>query len=280
MSVSSTLVGVIADFRGDEGHAIVASAVVEIEGQRFVAQTDEWDVRSLKPLKPSQETFVTPIRARDRRPINPGELVWLAGPKFVNDVRNFHALRAFSFRLGAWPVLRYGFRWEIGSRTAFSDMNGQIAAEVEKLLHGLLFDALEKTFDEAERAFRLYAALQAPPSRDRYRTLGLYYFETRDAYGYDTVAIEAVALRYFESREAFAQDVTRLRGWLKERRLSEIGAPALLRNSTASSTLNVHELEAWAARISSGQSSRKRYQQWPQRENPAGEPLDLGAGNG
>lgn len=281
--MSVTLIGFIAELRGNEDNLISGEPVVEIDGQQYVAHGRSWTLESLEFLSPDQSAYVRDFRDTETCPIEPGDVVWLAGSNFVADVQNFPTLREFAADLKInWKLSSQGFKWRLGSQADLDDLLVQQANRVEIQLHQLLFDRLEKSHGESNRAFRMYSVLNVVESANRLINRGLYYFEIRDEYGFQLVCHQSASSSFFDSIAEFETAVEQRRTSLRRARLDEATPDPHPLSATSWTALEGSNLgtfeQAWRRYVDAAIATRTRMLPL-QLSRTNADPFDFGAGS-
>jgi len=233
MTDAITLIGFIADLNGNEDNLISAEPVVRVHEKEFVAHGVGWDIDSLRPLLAEQRQYVRMLKPAAEVSISPGEYVWLAGPNLVSGIALFRALRGLSLELhSTWALHARGYKWRVGTDRQFLDLKTKSANLMERVLHQMLFDSLEKSHGDAKRAFDLYSAMDTIPSRNRLLNRALFYVENTDAYGLAMTRERAIQSGFFQSRDEFEKCLNELRESLMLTRLSAVAAGASANQAT------------------------------------------------
>ena len=203
------LVGFISDLTGNEVQLFTADPVLQHGDQFFVAEARIWTPENVRRVSESRMRFVEQIPSEEQRPIEPGEVIWLAGRSLVSDLSRIGRTSAGSLsqlrreigRLNR--TRRGGFSWTTGSRSQFAQLVEQPPVDITALLQSALFERQELSHGDAEAYFAVFRGIVQDDNLEHLITRALYYRERRDDQRMLTVARRAVNAEVVDNQDHF-----------------------------------------------------------------------------
>lgn len=225
------LVGFISDLNGNEAQLFTADPVLKHRGQLLVAEARSWQRENLRPVLQSRMRFIEQIPTEEQRPIQPGEVVWLAGRSLISDLSRVDRALSGSLshlrrEIGRWNrTRRMGFAWTTGTRSRLAQLIEQPLVDITALLQDALFDRQELSHGDAAAYFAVFRGIVQDDDLQHLITRAIYYRERYDDQRMLTVARRAVnagvAGDQGEFLDALEQRVQRL----SARRLADTTRP-------------------------------------------------------
>jgi hypothetical protein len=226
------LIGFIADLNGRQDTFFTADPVIQIGDRVYTAEAESWTDDDLRPLSPAGYEHVEMLSNGQRRPIHPGEVLWLVGDELADDIDAIHQsprsdLERFKRMMSRWEkTVRRGYPWTVGPRAEFFRTARRPLVDVTRLLNDALFDRVEQRHGDIERYFAVFEGLAQEDTPDSLMTTALYYRERRDERRLRSVGRQAVRAKAASTVDEFLEAVEKQAARLATLRLSEVAVLA------------------------------------------------------
>ncbi len=206
--------GFVGDYRGSKVGMSCYRPVFDAEGRTWVALSNAWDENSIQPI--DQDDLNDFVHQLPERPIQIGDVVWLAGQIFANRCED---VEGYGNRIKVWSSFTSEYKFSVGSLARLVELSRQIFAAAARQMHRALFDPREYSAGRATRMFEVLNHLYFAPKYQQQLERALYYSEAHDEAHRLMVRTDAVLDGLFPTAADFDRELDALRSALAQKKL-------------------------------------------------------------
>ncbi len=217
------VMGIADDYTGAAETLVHLRPVLENLPDSVVPVVDNWSPPDLRPLKPSEIDYVTPIPHSDIF-IRPGSWIWIAGDEFLRACAELPELELAAETMEVrWNELDGGFRYWWGTIPEIADFARRIYTTAKRAMFRELY-ARNADTTILNSAFFVLDNIHYVDAHEQSKTSGLYLWEMHDEDRFQILRESVVLDGLFASGDEFDTEIRRQSAWHRRDAAPEEGA--------------------------------------------------------